>query len=300
MKTIKLTGYSVAIALGIAFFVGCAKDEPAAIVLPPIGGFNSANEVGAADLLAYWPLEGNGIESKSSTAPNATVGASFEAGAKGQGVKLANGYLKYPAIAALSSNISAYTISAWVKLNNNKTASSATASTIFSIARPNEWIGHVNLYAETGNYAATIDTIRVKQGFGSTSGTEIYETFPKLEPWMVADNLITPGKHVANANKIGGQWAHLVATWSGTGNKLIIYSNGQKISSPAFEVRGTNTNIVFDAAAYPIIGAFGNFATTSDTWNKPMTGNIDEIRVWKKALSQADINALYELEKAGR
>ena len=66
MKTIKLTGYSIAVALGIAFFVGCSGSDDA-IQLPPIGGYNSADEVGAADLIAYWPLNGNGIEIKSNT-----------------------------------------------------------------------------------------------------------------------------------------------------------------------------------------------------------------------------------------
>jgi hypothetical protein len=31
-----------------------------------------------------------------------------------------------------------------------------------------------------------------------------------------------------------------------------------------------------------------------------MTGQIDELRVWNKALSDADISSLYQLEKAGR
>ena len=300
MKTIKLSGFALAMTLSFGLLTSCGSDDDAPAPLPPIDGYNNANEVGAADLVAYWPLDGNGTESKSNTAPSSTVGATYEAGAKGQGLKLTNGYLTYPVITSLTSNLSAYTISAWVRLSNNKTETSATASTIFSMTRTDEWIGHMNLYAETGRYEATNDTIQVKQGFGSTSGTEIYETFPKLEPWMIEDNLVNPGKHVANANKIGGKWAQLVATWSGADNKLIIYSNGQKISSPAFEVRGSNTNIVFNSTTFPMIGAFGNVATTTDTWNKPMSGNLDEIRVYKKALNAADVNSLYELEKAGR
>jgi hypothetical protein len=302
MKTNKFFLGALALTIGITAIVSCGSDDAAAS-LPPIGGFNSADEVAAADLVAYWPLNGTGVESKSNTAPSTSVGASWETGAKGQGLKLNNGYLKYPNIAGLTSTLSAYTISAWIKVSNNKTAvaGSGTVSSIFSMTRNNEWIGNLNLYAETGRYLTTIDTLIVKQGFGSSvSGTQIYESLPKLEPWMISDNLVTPGKHVANANKNAGRWTHVLATWSGADNKFIIYANGQKISNPAFEVRGTNTSLVLDAPTMPIIGAFGNFATTSDTWNTPMTGNVDEIRVYKKALTLAEIGALYELEKVGR
>lgn len=284
----------------------CKKSDstPPDVPLPPIGGYNNANEVGAANLKAYWAFEGNGTESKTSIAPETSVGVTYTAGgAKGQAATFANGYLKYPAIAALTATLNAYTVSAWVKIANNQTATpgSGTASTIFSLSRPGEWIGNINLFAETGQALAINDSIKIKQGFGSSvSGTQIYENFTKLEPWMVADNNTFPGKHVAGPNKISGRWAQIIATWSGTDNKFIIYSDGAKISSPAFEVRGNNTTLVFDSPSFVYIGAFGNFATTTDTWNKPMSGSVDEIRVYNKALSATEIDALYKLEKAGR
>jgi len=277
----------------------CNKNDD--VPLPPIGGYNNSDEVGSASLVAYWPLDGNGNESKTSTAPTAS-NVTYVTGVKGQAASFANGYLKYPAIAALTTTLSAYTISAWVKISNNQTTpGSGTASTIFSMSRPNEWIGNINLYAETGQATAANDSIKIKQGFGSSvSGTQIYENFTKLEPWMIADNLITPGKHVAGPNKIGGKWAHIVATWSGANNTFIIYSDGAKISSPAFEVRGNNPTLVFDTPSFVYIGAFGNVTTTTDTWNKPMIGSVDQVRVYNKALSVAEIDALYQLEKAGR
>lgn len=310
MKTIKLSSFALAIALGIgAFATSCSKDDNTPTPLPPIGGYNSADEVGAADLLAYWPLNGTGVESKSNTAPTTTVGTTWEAGLKGQGANLNVGYLKYPAISALTATMDAFTISAWVNIKNNQTATpgSGTASVFFTMSRPNEWEGNINLLAETGQLrrieedGTVNDSIKFKGSFRSiASGGESYDNIFHLEPWMIADNLITPGKHVAVPNVVGNSWAHVVFTWSGLTHKLIIYSNGVKISNPAFEERGTNSSIVFDTPSYPVIGGFGNVDTSTDNWNKPMTGKIDEIRVWKKALSLADINSLYELEKAGR
>jgi hypothetical protein len=51
----------------------------------------------------------------------------------------------------------------------------------------------------------------------------------------------------------------------------------------------------------PLIGTFGSVVTgNADSWQKSFTGEIDEIRIWKKVLADSDINSLYELEKAGR
>jgi hypothetical protein len=308
MKTIKMTGYALAVALTVGIFIGCSSDDSNNnVVLPPIGGYNSANEVGGTDLIAYWPLNGTGIETKSNTSPASSTGVSWVAGAKGQGANFTNGYMSYPSIAALTQSMNAFTISAWVKLKNNQTDDGGTVSTVFAMGTPGgDWQGNMMLYAETGQKryeegGVVNDSIKAKAGWSTVAnGTQIYENWNHLEPWMVADNLITPGKHVAGPNVIGSRWAQLVFTWSGEDHKFIIYSNGTKISNPAFEVRGDNTSLTMDASSKAFIGAFGNVATTADAWNKPLTGGVDEIRIWKKALSASDINALYLLEKAGR
>lgn len=75
MKTIKLTGFTLAFALSLGVFVSSCSDDDnddGVTMLPPIGGYNSADEVAAADLTAYWPLNGNGTESKSNTGPSIT------------------------------------------------------------------------------------------------------------------------------------------------------------------------------------------------------------------------------------
>ena len=68
MKT--KTKFNVAIAalflIGLGF-ASCKKNKD--VALPTIGGYNNSNEVAAANLKAYWPLDGNGNESKSGTAP---------------------------------------------------------------------------------------------------------------------------------------------------------------------------------------------------------------------------------------
>lgn len=297
MKTIKLTGFALAMAFSIGFIAtSCSDDDPEPTPLPPIGGYYSADEVGAANLLAYWPLNGNGNESKSSTAPEETQGVSWVTGPKGQAASLNAGYLAYPTISALSSTLPSFSISAWIKVQNN----GSTGSVFFTLTRPNEWAGNVNFMAETGWQPATSDSLTVKGLIVSDNnlGWQDTRNTIKSSPEDIADG------HVPNPNKIGGQWAAAVLTWDGTTRLFKVYVNGVKVSNPKWELRGAEDSmpLAFKTPTRAIIGAFETYVdgTTTDTWNQPMTGQIDEIRVWNKALVPSDINALYELEKAGR
>lgn len=302
MKTNKFFLKTMIALSSVAFLVSCGGDD--APSLPPIGGFNNANEVGEADLVAYWPLNGNGRESLSNTNPSNTVGASYEEGAKGQGLKLTNGYLAFPQIPALGSTMQNVTISLWAKITNNGGAGSTTGrpTMLFNLDRQNEWAGNINLFAETGWYASTIDTLVIKglAVIKNTDGSANFQDVINSPKPSAAD--IANG-HVGNANKNATKWAHYVATWEASTGKFLLYANGQKISNPAFEVRGGGNALPlnFFTPTRAIIGTFQTVvAGNPDAWQTPAEANIDEIRVWKKTLNAADINSLYELEKAGR
>lgn len=270
-------------SLAIAFVItSCTKEEP----LPPIGGYNTADEVGASNLVAYWGLNGDGKESKSGSTPATSKNATYTTGVKGQAVSFAAGYLAYNEIAALNSLPSA-TVSAWVNVKNNQTAPSC----FFTMTRPNEWAGNINLMAETGWKAATADTMVVK-------GLVVTKVNGN-DSWQDSRN--EPSKGGDQAAKVAGNWAHLVITWDGATSMFKVYANGVKVSNPEWEQRGTTGSLNFTTPTKPLIGAWGtNISGTPDSWQVPMTGMMDELRVWNKALSDADISSLYQLEKAGR
>lgn len=300
MKTNKILVSAFALSIAFASLTSCSSDSDSS--LPPIGGYNNADEVGAANLKAYWPLDGNGKESISNTSPSTVVGTTWETGVKGQSAKLAEGYLKYPSMTALSNSLTSFSVSAWIKVKNN----GSTASVFFSLSRPNEWAGNVNFMAETGWKDATVDSLTVKGLIVSNNsiGWQDSRNAIKMDQGMIDFNEANPTatQHVAYANKVGGQWAHAVITWDGQTRLFKVYTNGVKISNPAWEKRGDSNGdlLTFTTPTAAIIGAFGDIETTTETWNKAMTGNLDEIRVWDKALSQSEIGSLYELEKAGR
>lgn len=296
MKTNKV--FLSAIVLSVAFtsvFVACSSDDDSE-PLPPIGGFNSADEVGATDLVAYWPLNGTSKESKSGAEATASPNVTYVAGVKGEAANLNVGFLKYASMPGLSSGLESFSMSAWVKVVNN----GASGSVFVSLTRPNEWAGNINFLAETGWMPATSDSITVKGYLVSNNGLAGQDTrnAVKVSPEDAALG------HIANPNKIAGQWAHAVLTWDGATRLFKVYVNGVKISNPAWELRGAADSPAFamTTPTFPVLGAYGTTAagTSNEPWDKAMTGQLDEVRIWKKALIQQDVNALYQLELAGR
>jgi hypothetical protein len=311
MKTNRILFSALVLGVGIFTFNACSSDDDEN--LPPIGGFNSADEVGAADLLAYWPLNGNGKESISNTSPSNTVNVAWVDAIKGQGAKMTAGFLDYPAIDAISNNTTgSYTISSWAKISNTKLVvdGPSNISPIISFTGGlNGNVGNLALFGNTHGLT-TSDSIQMKAEFhfkrtpedGTDFGGDAINMI-KMEPWMITDNA-NGQNHTAAANKIGGQWAHVVYVYDGVTANNRIYVNGVKISNSQWESRnnGEAMPMKFFTPSHPVIGALWSVAngTNVDAWNAPLTGEVDEIRVWKKVLSQADINALYQLEAAGR
>lgn len=310
MKTKKILVSAFAFSIAFASFTGCSSDSSS---LPPIGGYNSADEVAASSLKAYWPLDGNGKESISNTSPSATVGVSYGTGIKGQGATLTAGYLDYPSIAALTTTSGSISVSVWAKLSNTKMVPDGEShiSEIFNLSGSTPGNGYVGVLGETHGLV-TSDSIQVKGHYetfysGNQSGGDIVNMI-KMEPWMVSDNdnpanLI---KHVAFPNKIGGQWAHIVYVFNGATAKNEIFVNGVNVSNSPWVLRNggvTPFNMAYATTTHPIIGARSNFIAglaAGDTWNRPMTGGVDELRVYDKALTPAEIGALYALESVGR
>jgi hypothetical protein len=286
MKTKKVSlGIFAALIVAGSFMVSCKEDE---VQLPPIGGFNNADEVASSNLVAYWGLNGDGKEAKSGAMPSKSQNVTFTSGGpKGQAASFASGFLSYDAITALNSLPNA-TISMWVNVKNN----GSNPSSFFTLTRPNEWAGNINLMAETGWRKATSDTLVIK-------GLVVTKVAGN-DSWQDSRN--EPTKGGVQAALFGGKWTHIVMTWDGATSMFKVYANGVKISNPEWEARGTTGPLSFTTPTKAIIGAWGTNVSggTAEAWQVPMTGMVDEIRVFNKALSDGDINSLYQLELAGR
>ncbi len=85
-----------------------------------------------------------------------------------------------------------------------------------------------------------------------------------------------------------GEWFHLMATYDGATSKVFI--NGQLDSSQA------STGVIFNGTEPIYLGAradgVGCSALTSE-----MGGNLDDVAIWKVALSEAEVSDIYHLQK---
>jgi hypothetical protein len=280
------------------------KNDAVDVPLPPIGGYNNSNEVGAANLKAYWPLDANGNESKGGTAPTSSAGVTFGAGGvKGQAATFANGYLYYASAVggALASN-QPFTISAWVQAANNfidggNPPANNHPYQYLQLARPNQLFGNVNLLIEAGQYKTTSDTLTFKSIYSDAGGLQ-----DNINNYGIAG---TEYKVV----KKGGtnQWIHVVTTYNptgGTGSQSVlrIYADSVLVSNKNFENRGA-ASFAYTPHEVIIGGWYNNIpgkVVTPDTWTTAFTGKIDEVRMFNKLLTTAEIYALYELGKVGR
>ena len=299
MKTTTQSIWVIAALLtGVTLVSSCKKDDTPA--LPPIGGYNSSNDIATSNLLAHFPFDGSNNERVSGTAPSSAVNASFTTGASGQrqALSLAAGYVAFPGLAAVNSSgsLPSFTTSAWVNVKNTKGGTGA-ASLFLTLARANEWAGSVNLFAETGRYASTNDTLDVK-------GILVHKAPDGNASFQDAVNSSQLGKE--QTVKGAGKWTHVVGVYNASNSTYVLYGNGIKINNTAYENRQYNSAPLGNLAIFPvtnvIIGAWGTNLPGGkpDSWQVPMTGQIDEVRLYNKALTAGEISSLYQLEAAGR
>jgi hypothetical protein len=129
-------------------------------------------------------------------------------------------------------------------------------------------------------------------------------TAPFVEHW------IDPPGDFRPDNMYGG-WRHVAYTYDETTSKFTWYFSGQKLDLPADVTdrkSGTGTNplgaLAFKNATKFVIGGFQNHLgapfNALETWMLNYTGMLDEFRIYKKAITAQEINAIYQLERQGR
>lgn len=299
-----LTGLTGAGIFSLLVAGNCNKNKD--VPLPQIGGYNNSNEVASANLKAHWTFDGAMNERISGIAPTTSLRATYVTGTKGQAVKLDSGYILYPTIAALNSDIGSFSVSTWIFTQNQGTGTRPTgvfALTLGAAAQRDWNDGPILLSLENGRPTSYNDTLVIKTNIATTKGAALLKG-DNINDYGVRE---TDFKTVKGANK----WVHVVARWDGAGSFIDFYANGIRVSNNNFRFRdvagvgfgnmtlpaGTNTQVLF--GGYP--NTTNGFALSAlQGFQGLFRGNIDETRFYNKALSDAEITALYQLELAGR
>jgi hypothetical protein len=213
-------------------------------------------------MVAWYRMDGNANDFGGSNNPSATNAISFVAGKDGQGVTFGSGgYIDIPHSPALANQ--QFTIDAWVKPNGAPLGPPSN----------NDFWGAVivqkGLSAPTGytNVPISLGWSAQQQKFVFTFGN------------MNMDRIVSSSTFPA------GQWYHVAATYDGQTFKL--YVNGMLEGTVALA-----KTIVYDPA---IPWTIGSTAPPIRAAGYPRTFNgvIDEVEIFNRALSQAEIQAIY-------
>lgn len=280
-------------------FVACQDDEDPNNPVPytPIGGYTNSDEISPDNLVVKLSFENSFEDSKAGiTSPIPTETASFVSGIKGNAYQGAtDAYVKYENVANKVISLQSMTVSVWV----NTTQHTGGAQALYMLPKTSGFWGNNFMLIE----GTDTDLMTLKVHFQKN----VTPSIPYAEQWLVNDGTN------ALADMYGNQWKHITWTYNAATSKYHIYVNGTDVTPAAIVDRYTNDP---DAGGEPlgalsfvdvqnfVLGGYQQFLGTPwsapDSWMLPYTGAMDEFRMYNVALSQNDINALYQLEKQGR
>lgn len=249
-----------------------------------IDGYDSSGQIFSANLIAYWSFDDTKVETVSGTAPAQSLNDAFVAGGvRGKALSLTAGYLYYATQFQRfkADTLKSFSISVWTKIVNN----GSKRTMLFQLARPGMFTGNINFALNT-NAATSVDNLTIQPTFVTVGGG----TQDNL------NNNIKPKTGTAD-------WTYLVLTYNGTTGVFDIWADAVKVGG--FPNRGVGTNLF--KANEPneiIIGSNYNGipgkSVSTDVSFAPMTGQVDELRIYNIALPDAYIKALFNLGKAGK
>jgi hypothetical protein len=241
-----------------------------------IGGYTSAKEIAPANLVGYWSFNGSYIDSVSG-ASGTNTGTTFSGGIKGQAMQGAlNSYVLFTPGTAITT-MSSFTITYWV----NSPAPSVGIIGMVGLAKTDGFWGNIEIFFENGG-TNTDGKYRAHIQNGANEG------------WVAKDGI----------QNLFGVWTNLALSYNGATSTFKLYKDGALISTNVAAGLGplAFTNIgkmVFGCVQFQTTPSLTS-ATGSQPWASYLTGQLDEVRVYNKALTDAEVNSLVKLEGRGK
>lgn len=273
--------FSAMVAGGL-IFTSCSNDDEGGD-----SGKIDPSTIATANLVAYFPFDDNATEKIGNITPTQQPGVTYVAGRRGKAYQGANNaYLRYnlPTNSKLKT-LTSYSIAMWLK---SPKVDGTPVPKIIEIGKSDDlfW-GNLTLMIERLT-AVGADSLFFKLHFKKVG-----------VPWE--GQWIELKKSLFQVNK----WMHLVFQYDATTSKFMVYLNGAKIEFPAStENRYADDqqtplgNLNFQNADVLNIGAWRpkTDAQATDEWMGWFMGNLDELRIYDKALTATEVKALYDAE----
>jgi hypothetical protein len=305
MKKVK-SKFSLLMIVGITFaaisIVSCSKSSSSKPPPPtPIGGYVSSDSVAADALIAYWPFDGDANDHKGGlTATTAGTITYSATGIRGKAYQGATGaYATYVPPASFPTSLGSYTVSFWYNLASN--VDTNTTQGVFFYSGATQQGELINEFESPANKNLTGDSLRIHPGFWDIGDAPNYALFVP---------------ETFNTSAIG-KWVFFTVSYNGGTSTYTTYQNAVPTGANTAFTNGMYTTpdplytdgskatplgpLKFtDAPQSIIIGSWpdGLFGQKSATAN--YLGQLDELRVFKRALTQTEVSGLYLNGKANR
>ncbi len=275
--------YSVKKALPLliiagTLFTSCYKKFDAASYQPPftINGYTSVAEIAPGSLVGYWSFDGNYVDSVSNTAATG-VGTGFTAGFKGKALQGANNGYVISALPAAIKNVSSFTIDYWINSPQNTTG----ILTPVCITRPDQFWSAFDMFIENGSTA--------------TSGNLKVHFNGQSEVWFTSGIVTNPWN----------SWQNIALTYNAATSTFTLLQGGTVVATQTAAGLG---NLMFPANATQIVFGTEQFQCSPSIgtaggpqgWASYLTGQMDEVRVYNKALSALEIQSIIVLQGKGK
>jgi hypothetical protein len=246
--------------------------------------------IAATNLVAYFPFDGDATEKIASLTPSLQPNVTYVNGRRGQAYQGATGaHLLYtlPAASKMKS-LTSFSVAMWLK---SPLVTGDPEPTIFEIGKATDLFWG-NLKIALNRLDATADSL-------------------KLKTFFLKDGAVWSGQHLDYTDNIFlvNTWMHLVIQYDEATSKFMIYKDGVKVTTPeGVENRwaaGEDVSprpplgaLAFKDADKINIGAWRpkTEGVATDAWMGWYMGNLDELRVYDKALTSEEVKNLYDAE----
>lgn len=310
MKNIKPISF-VTIAMASLFLLGCEDSIDkvnSPIPYEPVGGYENSDDIAKDHLVAKFSFDDNLTDSKNNITGVEGTKVNYTRGVKGNAYQGSNTEARY-AIGNGSSKITGinnFSVAFWLNTANTvpdggSPGQGKGAQGIFSIVRPTEFWGGLNVFLENPDDSKPERLILKLTTENGRAGVE----------WR-GQNIVASIDN--NLNK----WVHVVIAYDSKASTISAYVNGALnttriwwASNPGgddnpnnapkygnFEMVGTNGKVVFGTHQFETTPPLNN--GTGEGWATSYVGLMDEFRLYDAALSTNEIAALYKLEKDNR
>lgn len=280
---------AAALMIGLLVMTGmmltsCKKDNE------PDDGKTDPSTIATANLVAYFPFDGNGTETIANLTPTMQPNVTYVAGRRGQayqGANLAHLLYTLPAASKLKS-LTSFSVAMWLK---SPLVTGDPEVTLFEIGKSDDLFWG-NLKLGLLRLDATADSLNFKAFF-------------------LKNGAVWSGQHISYSDPLFpiNMWMHMVFLYDQTTSKFMIYKDGVKIeTNDGVENRwAAGDDVVPRPPLGPLaflnadkinIGAWRpkSEGTATDAWMGWFLGNMDELRVYDRALTATEVKALYDAE----